>query len=233
MQYSVGTSGYSYPKWRGRFYPPKMPPAEMLNYYAQRFPTVELNNTFYRLPDQKTVASWTEQVPSTFQFAVKAPQTITHFKRLKDVGEVASHFFSVIAVLKARLGPLLFQLPPNFKKDLPRLKAFLELLGDRTAAFEFRHQSWLDDEVFECLRAHGCALCIADMEGEPPPKLVATADWGYVRLRRDSYTEGELRQWLEQLSRQKWRKTYVYFMHDEVGVGAEMATQFVKLIGAQ
>jgi uncharacterized protein YecE (DUF72 family) len=158
MRYFVGTSGYSYTPWRGSFYPEKLPQKQMLGYYAQRFSAVEINNTFYRMPTVSLVESWAGQAPGSFQFAVKAPQAITHFKRLKDATATVQQFVDVVSALKKRQGPLLFQLPSNFKKDLPRLEAFLGSFADkRKWAFEFRHQSWLDEEVFECLRSHSCA----------------------------------------------------------------------------
>jgi uncharacterized protein YecE (DUF72 family) len=231
MQFSVGTSGYSYPGWKGSFYPAALPQKDMLPYYSQRFSTVELNNTFYRMPGEATITSWMGQVPDAFRFAVKVPQTITHRKRLKGIGPDVEHLFSALSALKHRLGPLLFQLPPNFKKDLPRLIECLGLIGDRTAAFEFRHDSWFDDEVFESLHAHGCALCIADVEeSDTSAKLTATAKWGYVRLRRETYTDRELRQWIDRLRCQKWDRVYVYFKHDDVGNGARLAARFLEFI---
>jgi uncharacterized protein YecE (DUF72 family) len=233
MQFLLGTSGYSYPGWKGRFYPPKLSPKEMLSFYSQRFATVELNNTFYRMPDQKVVQSWVGQVPDTFQFAIKAPQTITHRKRLKDVGPDIDQLLDTLSALKGLLGPLLIQLPPNLKKDVPRLESFLELLKDRAlAAFEFRHESWFDDEVTDCLRTHGCPLCTADVEDGPDARIVGTATWGYVRLRRDSYTDSQLKQWIKQLRSQAWTRTYVFFKHDDVGMGPTLAAHFLELAGA-
>src|SRR3989442_629190 len=161
MQFFVGTSGYSYPKWKGSFYPEKMPQKEMLRYYAERFGAVEINNSFYKMLTESDVQSWASQVQAEFRFAIKAPQTITHFKRLKDAEEATEQLFRVAGVLKARVGPVLFGLPPNMKKDLARLKAFLNLVPKKAqAAFEFRHESWFDEEVFACLRASRCALCV-------------------------------------------------------------------------
>src|SRR5258708_1624930 len=193
MRFFVGTSGYSYKEWKGSFYPEKYPQKEMLSYYAQRFSAVEINSTFRRMPEASVLKSWTQQVPDTFRFVLKAPQTITHFKRLKNVKAETRDLLRKASVLKGRRGPVLFQLPPNFKKDLSRLKPFLRLIGRRTrAAFEFRHESWFDDEVFDCLRKHSCALCTADSDDSPWTDLVSTAGWGYVRLRRGRYTKKRL-----------------------------------------
>ncbi len=181
MQFFVGTSGYSYKEWKGTFYPEKLPQKEMLGYYAQRFSTVELNNTFYRMPTVSGVESWAQQVPDSFRFVMKAPQAITHHKRLKNVEAETDGLLRAASVLKERQGPLLFQLPPNLKKDLSRLEDFLGIISNRApAAFEFRHESWFDDEVFDCLRANSCALCIADMDDSPTANLVGTANWGYT-----------------------------------------------------
>lgn len=183
MRFFVGTSGYSYQEWKGSFYPRRLPHKEMLSYYAGRFATVEVNNTFYRMPKPEVLRSWAEQVPPAFRFVLKAPQTITHFRRLKGVKRQTDQFVRTALVLKKRLGPLLFQLPPNFKKDLPRLERFLKGIKDGTStAFEFRHESWFDEDVFACLRAHACALCVADAEDVPPARLVKTARSVLLRL---------------------------------------------------
>jgi uncharacterized protein YecE (DUF72 family) len=230
IRFFVGTSGYSYKEWKGSFYPEKLPPKEMLSYYAQRFSTVEINNTFYRMPKPSDLESWALQVPDSFRFVLKAPQTITHRKRLKGVEQDTDYLVRTAAVLKERLGPLLFQLPPNFKKDLPRLEAFLALLGEGTlAAFEFRHESWFDDEVFDSLRKKSCALCAADMEDATSTKLVGTVSWGYVRLRREEYTDQQLEEWIKRLRAQKWDEAYVFFRHEDTGTGPKFATRFLEL----
>ena len=233
MQFLVGTSGYSYPKWKGSFYPPKLPQKEMLGYYAARFAAVEINGSFYRMPSPSDVKAWASQVPSTFLFALKAPQTITHFKRLKDAGEPTKRLFQIAGVLKKRQGPVLFGLPPNMKKDAPRLKAFLRLIPrGMKAAFEFRHESWFDDDTFDCLRAKGCALCVADAEELPRTKLVSTADWGYVRLRRRNYTKKSLAHWIEKMQSQSWKEAYVFFKHEDTGTGPKFAARFLELAAA-
>lgn len=232
MHFYVGTSGYSYKEWKGTFYPAKFSNEDMLSYYAERFSTVEINNTFYRMPDEDVVASWAKQAPKTFRFVLKAPQLITHRKRLKDAEEPTRHFLRVAALLKNRRGPLLFQLPPNFKKDLPRLESFLKLLGKRTsAAFEFRHESWLDDEVFACLRANSCTLCLADTDDLPNPPLVSTANWGYIRLRRAEYSDKHLKDWIKRLRSQPWAEAYVFFKHEDSGTGPKFAARFLELAG--
>ena len=232
MRFFVGTSGYSYKEWKGSFYPEKLPQKEMLSYYAQRFNAVEINSTFRRMPEASVLKSWTQQVPDTFRFVLKAPQTITHFKRLKNVKAETRDLLRKASVLKGRRGPVLFQLPPNFKKDLSRLKPFLRLIGRRTrAAFEFRHESWFDDEVFDCLRKHSCALCTADSDDSPWTDLVTTAGWGYVRLRRERYTGKRLGQWIERIRSQPWNEAFVFFKHEDTGTGPNLATRFLELAG--
>ncbi len=233
MHLLVGTSGYSYREWKGRFYPEKLSQKAMLGFYAQRFSTVEANSTFRRMPDAAVLKSWTQQVPAGFRFALKAPQAITHFKRLKNAEAATKEFFRAARALKERLGPVLFQLPPNFKKDVPRLKAFLHLVGRRKrVAFEFRHASWFDDEVYDCLRARSCALCIADTDDAPRPPFIATADWGYIRLRRKRYTRPQLAEWIESIRSQGWEEAYVFFKHEETGTGPRYAARFLELAAA-
>jgi uncharacterized protein YecE (DUF72 family) len=231
MQCFVGTSGYSYPKWKGSFYPARLPQKAMLSYYAERFAAVEINNTFYKMPSEADVKSWASQVPRSFRFALKAPQLITHFKRLKDAEEPTARLFETATALKTRLGPILFGLPPNMKKDIPRLQAFLRLLPRKVqAAFEFRHDSWFDAEVYECLRKRKCALCIADAEDLPQAQLIATTDWGYVRLRRENYTKKALAAWANKLRSQPWKETYVFFKHEDTGTGPKFASRFLQLV---
>jgi uncharacterized protein YecE (DUF72 family) len=236
MQFFVGTSGYSYKEWKGSFYPAKLPANEMLGFYAQHFSAVEMNNTFYKMPTVEGVAAWASQAPANFRFILKAPQTITHRKRLKNVeGDVAA-FVRAAMALNDRLGPLLFQLPPNFKKDIPRLTDFLDLLREHDqrlhAAMEFRHESWFDDETYGCLRANRCALCVADAEDLPEVDLVDTADWGYLRLRREDYTPATLGEWLQRVRAQKWREAYILFRHEDTGAGPAFAKVLLELIAA-
>ncbi len=232
MNFYVGTSGYSYPEWKGSFYPAKMRAKEMLGFYAARFRTVEINNTFYRAPAASTLKAWAEQVPADFRFVLKAPQKVTHVRRLKGVGELVASLLEVTGALKKRLGPLLFQLPPNFKKDVPRLRAFLALLkpGCR-AALEFRHPSWFDEEVFGLLRERRAALCVADAEDLEVP-FVATADWGYLRLRRPDYGGKTLRAWAARMKAQSWRDCFVFFKHEDAGKGPRLASRLLEVLAA-
>jgi len=229
MQMLAGTSGYSYKEWKGAFYPEKLPASEMLRFYAGHFRTVEINNTFYRMPAETMLAHWAEQVPAGFEFALKAPRRITHEKRLRDAELDVGAFLQRSGVLGAKLGPLLFQLPPFLKKDLPRLEDFLRLLpSDRPAAFEFRNMSWQDDAVHAALRAHGAMICIADTdEGETP--LVSTAACGYLRLRREQYDDRDLRAWAERIAAQPWTRAYVYFKHEDGALGTRFARRFEEL----
>lgn len=230
MNLHVGTSGYSYKEWKGTFYPEKLPAKEMLSYYASRLPAVEINNTFYRLPQRSVLENWKEQVPATFRFAVKASQKITHFKRLKDVEEETKYLLETAAALEDRLGPLLFQLPPNFKKDLQRLETFLDglPLGTR-AAFEFRHQTWLDDDVLQLLSSKNQALCISDTDDQPATHIDKTSDWGYLRLRRVNYSEVNLVDWLQRVRGQNWAEAFIFFKHEDEGTGPKLAAEFLNL----
>jgi uncharacterized protein YecE (DUF72 family) len=230
----VGTSGFSYKEWKGRFYPEKFPADQMLHFYASHFGTVEMNNTFYRMPSEKLLMDWAAEVPETFRFGIKAPQRITHQKRLNDAGEDIGYFLKTVNVLGNKLGPTLFQLPPNMKKDLPRLEAFLASLPNRwRAAFEFRHPSWYEDDVFAALRGRDAALCIAETgeDNDPPP--VATASWGYLRLRKVEYGESELAGWAERVRQQAWEEAYVYFKHEDEATGPRLAGEFVKLVSSE
>ena len=230
--FHVGTSGYSYKEWKGSFYPKDLSADRMLGYYSERFGTVEINTTFYRMPKAPVVKAWGEEVPADFKFVIKAPQRITHFQRLRGSEESVAYLIDVTKELKKRLGALLFQLPGNFKKDVPRLREFLSLLppGQR-AAFEFRHESWFDDEVFDALRERGVALCLAEAEGGVETPLVATADWGYLRMRMGEYSDAELRKWIARAREQKWRDVFVFFKHEDEAKGPTFATRFLKLIG--
>jgi uncharacterized protein YecE (DUF72 family) len=230
MNLYAGTSGYSYKEWKGNFYPQKLPAAQMLRHYAQQLPAVEINNTFYRLPTPSLLASWCEQVPPNFRFAIKAPRRITHIKRLKDVQDETTYLLRTLETLGARLGVILFQLPPYQRKDLARLQAFIDLLPEQTpAAFEFRAQSWFDDSVFELLRARDFALCVADTDDAQIPAIVATASWGYLRLRRAHYKDGELMNWVSRIGAQSWEYAYVFFKHEDEGIGPKLATEFLQL----
>jgi uncharacterized protein YecE (DUF72 family) len=219
MEIRVGTSGYAYKEWRGSFYPEKQKPAAMLSYYAERFSTVEINNTFYKLPERGTLERWAEQVPAGFVFALKASQRITHRQKLApESKETLDYLLDVAQALGARLGPILFQTPPFLKKDVARLRGFLDLLPrEQPSAFEFRHVSWHDDEVHEALRSRNAALVCADTEeaGEAGAKVVPTADWGYLRLRRSDYDDAALAPWVARIRAQPWKRAFVFFKHEE------------------
>jgi uncharacterized protein YecE (DUF72 family) len=231
MRWHVGTSGYSYKEWKGNFYPEKLPAKDMLSYYAQRLPAVEVNNTFYRMPKTSVLETWGAQVPETFRFVLKASQRITHFKRLKETEEVTGYLWNAASTLGDKLGVFLFQLPPNFRKDLERLTDFLANLPDPTrAAFEFRHESWFDDEVYDALRSAGTAFCIADDDGAAEPaSVISTASWGYLRLRRESYSESDLDAWARRIRDHSWESAYVFFKHEDAGAGPRMAARFLEL----
>jgi len=232
MQLFAGTSGYSYKEWKGPFYPDKLPADEMLRYYAQRLRTVEINNTFYRMPAESVLWQWSEQVPAEFAFSLKAPQRISHVKRLREADPDVQEFLRRSAVLGSKLAQVLVQLPPQLRKDLPRLEAFLaQLPAHPRFAFEFRHASWQDDAVYQVLHSRGAMLCIADTdEGDTP--LVATADRGYLRLRREQYGDDELRAWAQRIAAQPWTHAFVYFKHEDAGLGAKFAQRFADLWGA-
>jgi uncharacterized protein YecE (DUF72 family) len=235
MNVFVGTSGYSYPEWKGTFYPAKLPAGQMLGFYSARFRTVEINNTFYRPPTEQLLTAWAEQVPANFRFVLKAPQEITHVKRLRDTSALVTSLFAAADVLKNRLGAALFQLPPNFGKNVPLLRAFLAGLptGARVA-FEFRRQDWFCEEVFAALREHNAGLCVADAEDDLDVPFVATADWGYLRLRRPEYTDRVLTEWTDRLRAQNWRECYVFFKHEDSGTGPLLAARLLEsLAGSQ
>jgi len=228
----IGTSGWNYPEWKGSFYPTDMKPAGMLAYYAARFTTVEVNNTFYRMPTPKVVDGWAAGVPDGFTFVLKAPQRITHFARLRDVDEPVRVFCDVARALGPKLGPLLFQLPPNFKVDTGRLADLLALLPpDLRAAFEFRNATWFTDEVYTRLAGKNAALCVADNDDGATP-AVATADWGYLRLRATGYSDADLRGWLETMRRigERWRDAFVFFKHEEAGTGPALGARLGALL---
>jgi uncharacterized protein YecE (DUF72 family) len=227
----VGTSGYSYKEWKGNFYPEKLPAKDMLSYYATRLKAVELNNTFYRLPQKSMVENWKAQVPEDFRFSIKASQRITHFKKLKDVADETKYLLDTVSVLEDRLGVVLFQLPPNMKKDLPRLETFLDCLPPTIkAAFEFRHQTWMEDDVLDLLKSKNHALVASDTDDLPVTHIDRTADWGYLRLRRVEYSEGALKEWLKRIRDQKWQEVFLFFKHEDEGTGPKLAAEFLSYV---
>lgn len=242
MQIWCGTSGFSYEPWRGPFYPADLPSAEMLRFYATRLPVVEINNTFYRMPRAAMLAQWAEQTPSGFGFVLKASRRITHMARLRDAAEPVRYLFEAAAALGDKLGPVLFQCPPQLRKDAPRLEAFLATLPpERPVAIELRHRSWFDDEVCALLRRHGrAALCTTEGDGQPTGEdgsplasvLTPTADFGYLRLRAPMYDDAALAGWLERIAAQPWSRAYVFFKHEEEGAAPRFALQMQALAPA-
>jgi uncharacterized protein YecE (DUF72 family) len=228
----VGTSGYNYPEWKGSFYPETLPAAKMLPYYAERFPTVEINYTFYRTPNEKILQGWDAATPEQYKLTLKAPKRITHDARLRDCADRVRQFLETAAVLGPKLGALLFQLPPNLKKDLALFDAFLDAFPPRVcAAFEFRHVSWLDEEIYARLRARNLALCVADSEKLSTPVEV-TADYAYFRLRDEGYGPADIERWagvIEERTRQ-CREVYVYFKHEESGKGPQFARELIAAL---
>jgi len=213
----AGASGYSYKEWKGNFYPQDIKPDAMLAWYGERLPTVEINNTFYRMPRTEVLENWAKATPESFRFAIKASQRITHVSRLKadSAADSVNYLYTNLAALGAKRGPVLFQLPPSLKKDLPRLSEFLKLLPEgHRAVFEFRNDSWFADEVYDALKGAGAALCLSEREDASAPPMVQTAPWGYVRLRLETYSDADLRQWAERLAATGWREINAYFMHE-------------------
>ena len=225
----VGTSGYAYPEWRGSFYPEKMQTAKMLPYYAERLPTVEINNTFYRMPNAKLLEGWSAQTPERFKLTLKAPQRITHQKRLRDCADDVKYFLEVAATLGPKLGAILFQLPPYLRMNLQVLDGFLEMLpAGLCAAFEFRHKSWMESDVFTRLQAKGLALCVADSENFSTPVEI-TAGYAYFRLRDEGYQPQDIERWAQVIRERTagCSEVFVYFKHEEAGIGTEFARQLI------
>ena len=234
MRVLVGTSGFSYKEWKGTFYPEKQKADGMLRYYADRFSTVEINNTFYRMPTAALLEKWREEVPGSFTFVLKAPQRITHMRRLKDVDDDVRFFLETSATLGDRLGPVFFQTPPNLMKDADRLSRFLREVPKGRAAFEFRHPTWFDDETYGILREHDAALCLADVDEESARiGLVPTARFGYMRLRRPDYSDEDLAAWAERIRSQPWDDAFVFFKHEDAGTGPRLAARLVEKLQAQ
>ena len=230
MRLMVGTSGYSYKEWKGTFYPEGLPASRMLQYYAGHFQTVEINNTFYRMPDEKTVSRWAGEVPDEFRFVLKAPQRITHQKKLIAVEDDVRFFFDAGAALGGKLGAALFQLPPWFRCDPARLRALLALVpAGLRAALEVRHESWLDEEVYAILREHDAALCLSDTDEvtNPDTLVVPTASWGYLRLRRTDYSDAALAAWKQRIAAAPWSDAFVFFKHEDEGKGPAFAKRFL------
>lgn len=218
----AGASGYAFKEWKGGFYPEKIAPEAMLAWYAERLPSVEINNTFYQMPKVTVLEHWAEATPDEFRFAIKASRRITHEARLAadKAADSVAYLYKNLEALGAKRGPVLFQLPPFLKKDLLRLQDFLALLpAGHRAAFEFRHDSWFDDAVYASLRSAGASLCFSEREDQAPPPLVETAPWGYVRLRLENYSDADLAAWSDRLAATQWQDVHVYFMHEPTAPG--------------
>jgi uncharacterized protein YecE (DUF72 family) len=221
-KYHIGCSGWHYEHWRGLYYPKELPKVKWLSCYAQEFNTVELDNTFYGLPSEKAFSTWRESTSDDFVFAVKVSRFITHIERLRNLDASVDNFLSRAAFLKEKLGPLLYQLPPSMRRSDEVLESFLSTLpSEYQHVIEFRHESWVDERVFDILRSHSAGLCVLDMPGFSCP-LVATSDFAYVRfhgsegLYSSSYSDGELAQWAQRIARlgQNVSVSYVYFNND-------------------
>jgi len=235
MRLLVGTSGYSYKEWKGTFYPEDLPAAKMLAFYARQFDSVEINNTFYRMPAASMLGKWAADVPDGFTFVLKAPQRITHQKKLAEAGEEVRVLFEAAEALGPKLGPVLFQLPPFFRRDPARLRDFLRILPRQARiCFEFRHDSWCDEEIYDLLRGRDAALCLSDTDEvtDPDALVIPTATWGYMRLRRTDYTDGELAAWAARIERQPWESAYVFFKHEDEGKGPIFAKRFMGELSA-
>jgi uncharacterized protein YecE (DUF72 family) len=233
MKFWIGTSGFQYAEWKGNFYPEDLPAAKMLAFYAERLSTTEINYTFHRIPAAKTIDNWKAQTPEEFRFALKAPQKITHWSKLRDCADTLEYFCKVVNGLGERLGPVLFQLPPTFKKDADVLSSFLREFPTMRAAFEFRHDSWFDDEIFDLLKSRNIALCIAETVDLSTPKKI-TSNYGYLRLRREDYVKSDVERWAEFVRDQKanWNDAFVYFKHEEAGLGPKFAQQMIELLAS-
>jgi len=230
MEIRVGTSGFSYAPWRGRFYPKDLPASRMLSYYSGVFSTVEINNTFYRMPTPALLSGWLGQVPETFRFSLKAPQRLTHTKAIAQSSERIPAFLEVAATLGDRLGPILFQFPPFLKKDLGQLAEFLSRVPRGTlAALEFRHESWFEEDLYQMLSDHGVALCLAETDKTSPPEI-GIGPFGYFRLRKTDYDEDSLRRWTAFLRSQSWNEAYVFFKHEDEAKGPEFATSLITML---
>lgn len=230
MNLYAGTSGYSYKEWKGSFYPANLAAKDMLRYYASKLPAVELNNTFYRLPQPGMIESWKAQVPGNFRFSVKASQGITHFRRLKDAADATKRMLDIVSGLEDRLAAVIYRFPEDMEKDLKRLDAFLKHLPQNPpAAFDFRHPTWFDEDVRQLLRSENRALVISDTNELPVSQIDKTADWGYVRLRRVNYSTADLRDWISRMKDQDWKTAFVFFKHEDEGTGPRLAEEFINL----
>jgi uncharacterized protein YecE (DUF72 family) len=225
----LGTSGFAYKEWRGSFYPQDLPADAMLRFYATRLSSVEINNTFYRMPTAALLQRWGQEVPEGFDFVLKAPRRITHVKRLREVGEDVRHLQEVASTLGGKLGPLFYQLPPTLKKDLDALRELLAAAGEaRRAAFEFRHPSWDGEDTVALLHEHGAAKCLAETDEAETPAVPGGGTWGYLRLRRQEYGDRQLQAWVGRVQAQPWTDVWVFFKHEDAGRGPALAARFLQ-----
>jgi uncharacterized protein YecE (DUF72 family) len=233
MRVHVGTSGFAYEEWKDAFYPKQISSKEMLRFYSERLSVVEINNTFYRMPTERLLSTWAGQVPDDFVFAFKAPQVITHVKRLMKVETEAAHLFRMLSTLGRRLGPVLFQFAKSFRADRPALEDFLDLIPREVrCAFAFRSPSWLDPEILDMLRERGHSLCIEDTDEDPTSEIISAAPWGYLRLRRADYTDADLSRWMDYTLSQGWETAFVFFKEDDEAKAPEYARRFRELVGS-
>lgn len=234
MNLWIGTSGFQYAEWKGTFYPEDLSTAKMLPYYAERFATTEINYSFHRIPSAKTIENWFKATPERFKFSLKAPQKVTHFAKLRNCGDTMRFFHQVVCDLEKKLGCILFQLPPSLKKDAALLEVFLNdvPMGMR-AAFEFRDASWFSDDIYDLLKAKNLAMCIADSEKLATPNI-STADYGYLRLRREDYQDTDITRWADaiRMRTSEWSDAFVYFKHEESGIGPKFAQQMMGLLSS-
>lgn len=230
MEIYAGTSGFSFKEWVGSFYPDKLPANAMLAHYATQLPAVEINNTFYRMPKKTMLEGWCDKVPATFRFAIKASRRITHSKKLLDAGEEVAYLLGNLEVLDERLGAVLFQLPPFLRKDRARLADFVGALpAGLPAAFEFRHDSWFDDEIADLLAQRNLPWVLSETDLNTVPERLATANWGYLRLRRSEYSDDELEQWYARIADLGWSHALVFFKHEDDCVGPALAQRFIDI----
>lgn len=233
MKMYTGTSGFSYKEWIGNFYPEKMKPANMLEFYSSRLGVVEINNTFYRMPKKELVEKWGGATPEGFLFSIKASRKITHFKRLKDAEDETAFLLDSIGVLGPKLGAVLFQFPPYFKKNAGRLNDFLKILPTGLpAVFEFRDDSWYDDEISGLLSSRNFVFCVSDTDEKDAPAALGAADWGYLRLRKEHYSPAVLREWADRICAQSWNRALVFFKHEDEGTGPRTAVEFAGLFAS-
>ena len=233
MEWLAGTSGYSYKEWKGVFYPEDLAAGDMLSFYAERLPAVEINNTFYRMPRSHVLEGWAEAVPAGFRFVIKASRRITHHAKLEDADDAVGFLSSRVAKLEDKLGCVLFQLPPFLRKGPERLDRFLSSWPrELPAAVEFRHASWFDEEIADILRGHGAALCVSDDGKRELPGFFHTTDWLYFRLRRPDYDDDALRGWIARADAADASRGFAFFKHEDEGAGPRLAAGFLSLAGA-